>query len=417
MTSVKAVVLGGSGIATPHFVDAILQIPGRTRSVELVLVGRSRGKLETVSRVCQNRAGTDAHLSVSHTTDVESAFTDADYVVNQIRVGGMKARAFDESFPHEIGLPGEETVGPGGFANASRTIPVVLRYAQQMAVICPDALLLSFTNPSSLVQYAVARYTDVPVIGLCDSPVNLSENIARALGVPLDELSIDYVGMHHFGWVVGIWRQGHDLLPEALEKAEEINPKVEPEITRAIGALPGSYLEYVFHPDRMLAKKKGKTPRAEELNELYGEILKDYEVSLTTGEEPTLLEQREAGWYEEIVAPVLIALIEQRQGGVRRRDRFILNVVNQGTVSWLPDDAIVELPSLLENGHVKPLAVPAVPVDVRRKIQANCAYERLAVQAIVENEKEKALRALMLNPIIHTYDQALGTLERAWTNL
>jgi alpha-galactosidase/6-phospho-beta-glucosidase family protein len=81
---------------------------------------------------------------------------------------------------------------------------------------------------------------------------------------------------------------------------------------------------------------------------------------------------------------------------------------------WLPAEAIVETACLLEKGHVQPLAAPEAPAIVRALVQANCAYEMLAVQGIVEHDRAKALQALLINPIIHTYDQAAGTLEKAW---
>jgi 6-phospho-beta-glucosidase len=415
MSGVKVVVLGGRGIATPELVGAIVQIPERMQPIELVLVGRTLEKLEKVAAVARLFAGDDPLLTISHTTDVEEALSGTDYVINQIRVGGLKARAFDETFPHEFGLPGEETVGPGGFANASRTIPVVLEYARLMERICPTATLLSFVNPSSLVQYAVTRYTQVRTIGLCNSPVSLRQGIARALDAPVDELSIDYVGMHHFGWVTGAWWRGRDVLPELLAKAAQVNKDVEPDIVQAIGAIPGAYLNYVFHPDRMLAKKKGKRARAEELLELQDDVLADFERSLAAGQRPTLLAQRKAGWYREIIAPVLLALVEGKRGGtLGRAARFVLNVVNGTKIPWLPPEAVVEIPTLIENGRVRPLATGPVPADVRALVQANCTYEMLAVQAIVERDREKALRALLINPIVHTYDQAVGVLDRAW---
>ena len=342
---------------------------------------------------------------------MESALLGADYVINQIRVGGLEARAFDETFPMEFGLPGEETVGPGGFANASRTIPVALDYARLIERICPSATLLTFVNPSSLVQYAITRYTKARVIGLCDSPVSLSANIARALGVPVEELTIDYVGMHHFGWVTGVWLHGRDMLPQLLAQAAEVNKDVEPSIVQAIGAIPGSYLNYVFHSDRMLAKKQGKRARAEEILELQDQILADFDRSLADGQKPTVLAQRKARWYGAIIAPVLLALVERSQS------RFILNVVNGSVVPWLPPDAIVEVPTLVEGGRVRPLATGPVPADVKALVQANCTYEMLAVQAIVEQNREKALRALLINPIIQTYDQAAAVLERAWAGM
>jgi 6-phospho-beta-glucosidase len=415
MQTLKVVVLGGSGVATPELAEAIVGHSERTRRLDLVLVGRHAEKLGKVAEVARMVAGDDPLLTISETSDIAAALTGAHYVINQIRVGGLEARAFDETFPMELGLPGEETVGPGGFANASRTIPVVLEYARMVERICPGATLLTFVNPSSLVQYAVSRYTNVKVIGLCDSPVTLIGNIARALEAPTDELVVDYVGMHHFGWVTGVWWRGRDVLPSLLERAAEVNRDVDPRIVQAIGAIPGAYLNYVFHPDRMLARKQGKRARAEELLELQDEILGDFEQSLATGEAPTVLARRKARWYQAIIAPVLLALVETTYGQAQHHAyRFIVNVVNGATVPWLPAEAIVELPTLLESGRVRPLVPGTVPPDVRALIQANCAYEMLAGQAIVERDRDKALRALLINPMITTYDQAAAVLERAW---
>ncbi len=408
MSSVKVVVLGGSGVAKPELANAIVESPGRTQPVELVLVGRSRDKLEKVAGIARLLAGGDPLLTISWSTDTEAALTGADYVLNQIRVGGLEARAFDESFSHELGIVGEETVGPGGFANASRTIPVVLEYARLMERHCPTAMLLTFANPSSLVQYAITRYTRVPTIGLCDAPISLSESIAKALGAPVGELTIDYVGMHHFGWVTGVWWHGRDVLPEVLAKAAQVAPEVEPSITQAIGAIPGHYLNYIFHPDRLLAKKMGRRTRAEELLELQDELLDEFERALASGQKPEGLTRRKARWYKAIIAPVMSALVEGRVS------RFVLNVVNGQVIPWLPSTAVVEVPTLLEGGRVRPLAVGPVPPDVRALVQANCTYEMLAVEAIVECDRAKALRALLMNPMIHTYDQAAGVLERAW---
>jgi 6-phospho-beta-glucosidase len=406
---VKVVVLGGSGVATPELARALAKSGGRTQPLALVLVGRDAEKLGKVAAVARLLAGDDPLLKIEHTTDVEQALAGADYVINQIRVGGLQARAFDESFPHDLGLPGEETVGPGGFANASRTIPVVLEYARLMERLCPQATMLSFANPASMVQYAITRYTNVRPIGLCDGPVTLTAAIAAALGVPAGELSVDYVGMHHFGWVTHVWHAGREVTAQALDKADAIAKEVAPEIVRAIGALPGSYLNYVFHPDRMLAKKRGQRPRAEELLELQDEILADFERALASGQPPEALARRRARWYEAIIAPVLLALVERTSGA-----RFILNVVNGSTVPWLPQEAIVEVPTLVDGGRVRPLATGSVPPDVRALLQANCTYEMLAAEAIVERDRAKALRALLINPIVHTYDQAAGVLERAW---
>jgi 6-phospho-beta-glucosidase len=408
MNRVKVVVLGGSSVATPELVRAVRQLE-RTQPMDLVLVSRTAVKLEKVARVARSLAAGDRLLQILQTTDVDAALIGADIVIVQVRVGGLEARSFDESFPHEFGLPGEETVGPGGFANAARTIPVVLEYAKKMEMLCPEAWLLNFANPSSLIQYAIEQYTRIRSIGLCNGPVLVSEVIAEALRTPIQTLELDYVGMHHFGWVTGVWCQGQNRLPHLLKAPASVSWGVEPTLVQAIGALPGPYLNYIFHPDRLYEQKKGeKNTRAHELLELQEEILADYEQFAERDWVTDALAKRKARWYRDIVAPVLVALLE------RQTVQFTLNVTNGNIISWLPGAAVVEVPVLLEQNRVRPLVVGAVPPDVKVLVQANCTYEMLAVEAIVERDRVKAMRALLANPIIHTYDQAAGVLDRMW---
>lgn len=414
MAVVKVVILGGSAIATPELVNAIRALPDRTVPLELVLVGRDAVKLGKVAAIARALAEGDPLLKIAQTTDVAAALAGAHYVINQIRAGGLEARASDETFPRELGLPGEETVGPGGFANATRNVRASLEYARLMEQHCPDVTLLTFANPSSLVQFAIARYTSIRTIGLCDGPVTLTNNIARALDVPTDQLIVDYVGMHHFGWVTGVWWRDEDLLPQALEKAADIAKDVEPSIVQAIGAIPGLYLNYVFHPDRMLARQNGKRARAEELLGLQDEILAAYDDAIATSKPSDALARRKANWYRAIIAPVLLAIVEGRADPHRRAEQHVLNVVNGTVVSWLPPEAIVEVPVIIDGGQVRPLSTRSVPPDVQALVQANCTYEMLAVEAIVERDRAKALRALLINPIVQTYDQAVGALDRAW---
>jgi 6-phospho-beta-glucosidase len=411
----KVVVLGGSAVATPGLADAIVRIPNRTQPIELVLLGRDAARLDKVSFVAGLLAGDDPLLTVSHSTDTVAALDGADVVLNQIRAGGLAARVFDEAFSQDLGLPGEETVGPGGFANASRTVPVVLELARIMERVCPDATLLTFANPSSVVHYALSRYTRLYTVGMCDGPVHLIAAIAKALGATPDQLDVDYVGMHHFGWAVGVRRDGRDVLPEALAAAAQIAPDVEPAITQTIGAIPGPYHNYFFHPDRMLAKKAGKRTRAEELLDLQDEILADYERSVQTGLKPEALAKRKARWYDAIVAPVLLAFAESAPHGDVAAP-FILNVVNGQTAPWLPAEAIIETPVVVTHGRAKALAIGEVPPDVKALVQRNCAYEMLAVEAIIERDRAKAARALLLSPMGITYDQAVTIVERAWTH-
>ena len=409
MSSVRVIVLGGSGIATPELAKAIAGIRGRTLPIELVLVGRDSEKLELVASVSRLMTAGVPQLEITSSTNVEAALDGAHFVINQVRVGGLEARAADESFPRELGIPGEETMGAGGFANALRTVPVALSYARLIERVAPQATLLTFANPASLVQYAVCRYTKVRTIGMCDSPLILIDAIARALSAPVEQLTVDYVGMHHFGWVTGIYWSGRDVLQDALARASHICHDIEPAIVQAIGAIPSPYFRYIFHPDRMLARQQGKRTRAEDLIRLQNDVLVDYQTCLRTGQLPTVLAKRGAVWYNMIIAPLLVGLIEHR-----RSLHFILNVTNGQTVAWLPAAAVVEVNTLVDDGVVHSLSCPSLPLDAQSLVQRNCTYEMLAAEAIVESNRALALRALLLNPMIRTYDQAAAILDHVW---
>nr|MBC7245940.1 iron-containing alcohol dehydrogenase [Chloroflexota bacterium] len=408
-TRTKLVVWGGSAIATPELVDALRNSLQPGEAMDVVLVGRTAEKLQLVGELCCKLAvSCQADLRVSYTTDLEAALEGADYILNQVRVGGLQGRAFDESFPRALGLPGEETVGPGGFSSALRTIPAVLKLVRVAEKLAPRALILNLTNPSSLVQYAIRCYSAMPVLGTCDAPVSLTQMIAKVLELPDAELEFDYVGMHHAGWVTGVRHRGRDVMPLVLERADRLTKlEIDPQLIRAIGAVPSPYFRYYFHPDRMLAKTVGRPTRAEELMTIQTAMETLY-ARPDAHERPDIYSRRGANWYKMIVVPVLLSLMRDS------RQVFIVDIDNNGTIPWLPPEGIIEVPCIVGASGAHALTVGAVPLDVQAFLQRNCAYEMLAVQAIVEGSYEKALRALLLNPLIRDAGQARAVLEKVW---
>lgn len=408
--SIKIAVLGGSGVATPGLIQALLAAPDRP-AIEVRLIGRTAEKLERVAALSQalaRQAAGGPLLEVSATTEAGRGLEGADYVLNQIRVGGYEARAHDETFPQAFGLPGEETVGPGGLSNARRSIPATLEACRTIERVAPHALLINLTNPSSFIQYAVSRYSAVQVVGTCDSPVGLALAIAAALEAPVGQLWVGYIGMHHFGWVTEARWNGRDVMPELMARLERVpGLPVDADLVRALGALPTSYFKYLYHPDRMLAAQQGKPPRAEQLMAMQDEILGDLQQE-GLRELPASLVRRGAAWYERIIVPVLLA------HATDRREVLTVNVRNATTLPWLPPAAIIELPCLVTRQGFYPLQPPRVPPDVQTMIQTNAAVEMLWVEAVVEDDRPKALRALALHRMIHNLDQARAVLEAIW---
>ena len=404
----KLTVLGGSSIATPLLVQELAKRTDRP-PFEICLVGRTRDKLEKVAAACASLAEkAQTLLKISFETDTRRGLEGADYVLNQIRVGGYSARAYDERFPKQFGILGEETYGPGGMSNALRTIPVVLEYCRDIESIAPHAVVLNLTNPNSYIQYAAVHYSTVKIIGVCDSPVGIGEGIAAMLNVPYKELWVEYVGMHHFGWVVkAIWK-GKDLMPEILSKLEKVpGLPADADIVRAVGGIPTSYFKYYYHANRVFEKQKDQPKvRADQLAELEAQVMKDYE----TGTEglPDALLQRGAHWYGAIVAPVMLAHANNAN------EVYILNVVNRTAIKWMPEYAIVETPTLVSAHGFTPLTPAPAQPDLQAMVRLNAAFEMLWVEAVVEKDYSKALRAMMLNHLVRDLDQAKAILKEIW---
>jgi 6-phospho-beta-glucosidase len=237
------------------------------------------------------------------------------------------------------------------------------------------------------------------------------EGIAAALGASLDQVRVEYVGMHHFGWITRAWRRGREVMPDVLERVEELKwINMPPGLVRAIGAVPHPYLNYVLAPQAMYERQRGRRPRAEELASLENDLLEEYRSWLATDEHepPAGRVRRRAVWYAKIIAPVITCLLTDAQAPC------ILNVPNRGTIPWLPEDAVAEVSTILGSVGPRALSPGTVPADVVALTQHNCAYESLLVDAILEDSFEKAWRAMALNLLVRDAAQAKALLDRIW---
>jgi 6-phospho-beta-glucosidase len=408
---VKLAVLGGSGVATPELVDVLARPEEQERPpVHIALIGRSEDKLQAVGAMCQRLAErVTPTITISTHTDPRQGLEGADYILNQIRVGGYPERAFDETFPREFGIPGEETFGPGGMNMALRTIPVVIELCRIAEEVAPGALMINLTNPSSMVQYAINYATGVKVVSICDLPMMAKQMIADLLEIPVSELVVRYTGMNHFGWVTGVRWQGQDMLTRVLDSLiTSRDLPVEAEIIRALGVLPTSYFKYYYHANRALSAQQNKRARAEELLELEAEILAAYQ-SGNLAEKPASLVRRNAVWYEHMIMPLLLAHV-RNTGEVLE-----LQVTNDQALPFLPPQAIIEVPTVVQRSGFLPLAYDnGLPPDLEALLLTNATFEMLWAEAVVEKSYSKALRAMLANHLVTNYDQARGLLEKIW---
>ncbi|NLZ83436.1 MAG: 6-phospho-beta-glucosidase, partial [Clostridiales bacterium] len=161
MNTIKLVVIGGGSSYTPELVEGVINNYNTLPVRELIFVdvpmGEEKVKINTqfIKRMIHKA---QLNIEVSYTFDRKNALKDADFVMTQLRVGGLKARSKDEHIPLKYNVIGQETTGPGGFAKALRTIPVMIDICKDMEEVCPDAWLINFTNPSGIVTEALNKY-------------------------------------------------------------------------------------------------------------------------------------------------------------------------------------------------------------------------------------------------------------------
>jgi 6-phospho-beta-glucosidase len=419
MAQISLAVLGGSGVATPAFVQALLDWAGHAQDrpeLRVILLGRSARKLAQVRAVCQRMVqGAQPTIQIEATTDLRTGLWRVGYVLNQVRVGGLEARAHDEIFPQVLGCPGEETIGPGGFANALRTIPVVNAALRIVSEVAPNAVVLNLTNPASIVQYAATRYTHSNIISLCDSPITLGNELAELVEKPRSAIDIGYLGMNHLGWVVSMCDVEQDLMELALDRIDRMTHLgVDVSYMRASRTIPIPYVRYYLHPDRILAQQQGKTPRARQLQALEHELLVRYEhigENGNSGASATeAVAKRGAVWYSAIIVPILDALINNHAS------TWIVSVANQNVIPWLPTDTVIEVPCRIDGQGAHRLPVPEylLPLESRTLLYSLALYEELAARAIVEQNRDLALRALLAHPLVRTIERAKAVLKAVW---
>lgn len=399
----KIGIIGGSGVYTPVLVDEIARLNDVLKVDLIVLNGRSVKKFNAVKIVCEKlieRRGQD--IKVETTEDRIETISGADVLICQIRVGGLEGRAFDEEFPREFGIVGEETVGPGGLSNAVRTIPVMMQIAGEVESYNKNANLVVLTNPCGMVMRAINRSHRIKAVGLCDLPRNLMNSIASFLKAEPEKVFAEYFGLNHFGWINRVYLEGMDVTKEVIDNFEKIDPNIDKEIVRIQGAIPISYLKYYFHSERFL--NVSKPARARELMSMETEVLGEVH-SGDIDRVLNLLNRRSVVWYRYI-AEYIKALKDDNWS------YHVLNVKNGSTLDFLPEDSIIEAGCLVKKGVIKPIPVGTVPRAVKAMIYQIDAYEELAVEGILNKDRDALIGALMIHPYIKSYDTAKAVLER-----
>ncbi len=405
---VKVAVVGGASTYTPELVEGFVTRADRVPLDDLVLLDVDPERLEVVGGLAGRmlaKAGYDGVLTL--TGDRDRALEGADFVVVQLRVGGQAARYLDESIPRRFGCVGQETTGPGGFAKALRTVPVVLELAEEMSKKgAPGAWFIDFTNPTGLVTQALLDEGH-RAIGLCNVAIGFQRRFAEAFGVGPERVELEHVGLNHLSWERAVRVDGVDRLPEILSTRMDLvadETDMPAELIGALGAIPSYYLHYYYLTDEVIERQRTERTRAEEVMDIEAGLLELYR-DPDLAEKPELLERRGGAFYSEAAAQ-LIASLHEGTG-----DLQVVNVRNDGALPDLPDDAVVEILARIDRDGAHPIPLGPVAPEMLGLVEHVKAYERLAVQAATSGDRTIALKALMTNPLVRDYRTAVPLLD------
>jgi 6-phospho-beta-glucosidase len=384
--------------------------------LELRLFGRDPVRVARIARFCTMRARVQHEpaaraLRFVAAPSLEAALAGADLVVNQVRVGGFAARSHDETFPLRFGLPGDETIGPGGLANALRTVPVALALARAAERLAPRAPFLQLSNPMGIVVAALTRATRLCVLGVCELPQDTLERAAALVGArgPLDG---DYVGLNHQGFFTSVRSGGRELLPEIARALARDGAQgwfgVDGAFVAEFQALPLRYLRTILaraERTRVVAQSlaRGRDgDRGRELAQLSAELFEFYESADGTTL-PHALARREMPWFRLAVVPALRALL----GGAPAE--LYVSIQNRGAAPFLHDDAIVEQRMRLDALRASPLprrtGAHALAPPLRDLLIRLAEFEARAAAAALEGSLPLAKAALRAHPFDLTREQ------------
>lgn len=378
-----------------------------------------------VARGLNEEAG--AGLVVEATTDQRAALDGAEFVITAVEVDRMPAWQQDWAIPLRYGAKQVlgENGGPGGLGHTLRVAYLMLQIAKNVESVAPNALLLNFTNPMSRVCLALTRYTSLRVVGLCHQIGAGYHTVGRTLGLVSQaadweqhreqvtwlqrRLDIKAAGLNHFTFIYDMRdnETGEDLYPEFRRRIAAMPPEYEPLSRRlldAFGYYPatgdghaGEYVSFAYETSDM----KGFDFQGDEreVRETEARLRRDLET-------PGALKRHLRQHALEPAIPVVAAMLHNRN-----RYDIALNLPNRGCIPGLPDWAVVELPAVVSGAGVHGLSVPAFPPALTALLNQQIAIQDLAVEAAVHGDRQAALQALLLDPVVSSYEAAENMLE------
>ncbi len=414
----RIAILGASNPYCIGLIKAMLHMSNKLRGCHFVLMDTDEENLELIytlgTKLFQHA---DVALTLEHTTSREEALADTDFVLTTFHTGGIEAQRLDEKIPLRHGLIGQKMIGAGGFFSALRTVPLIASIAVEMEKVIPRAFLLNCTSPCNIVTEAVAHVSGIRTIGLCDSPIQEIQEIAQVAGVgaiPSKRLHSRTVGLNQSNWTTAVWRDGIDVLPQIVSWCENfISSQPEMNISsysqviiRTLiahyQAIPSHNMHYYYFPDTALEFLQRKpTSHAEDIMAVLPDLLTQYhEEAQKAAPDPKSVPGNEG--FGAFALDILSSILNNTG------EEWILNVPNKGSLNFLADDRIVELPCHVDARGAMPFTQGdgGIKIEQRGLISQLAEYEGATAQVALWGTRRDAIKALTANPLVSSYRKA-----------
>jgi alpha-galactosidase len=423
----------GSTVFARNLMGDILSFPELSSST-IVLHDINEERLRTSEIVGHKIVETlGVSAAIEATTDRRAALAGANYVITMFQVGGYKpSTVIDFEIPKKFGLEQTiaDTLGIGGIMRGLRTIPVILDICRDMEELCPDALLLNYVNPMSMLCWAISRASTIKTIGLCHSVQHTAHQLAEDLGIDADTVEYRCAGINHMAFYLDFQqRQGKDLVdlyPRIAERATVFPMPTRGDVERSDGGFDGLSDAVRYE----MFKRLGYfvTESSEHFSEYVPWFIKSGRSDLLDkfgiplDEYPRRCERQIEGWealrtrLENPEARVRVVQSMEYGSGIIHsmetgQPRVVYgNVPNRGIISNLPDDCCVEVPCVVDATGITPTHIGALPPHLAALMQTNINVQSLAVEAALTGKREHVYHAAMFDP--HTAAEL--DLDQIW---
>ncbi|MBE3099288.1 MAG: alpha-glucosidase/alpha-galactosidase [Planctomycetes bacterium] len=406
---VRIVMLGAGSAFTHSLSGDIMQTEG-LEGGELCLVDTDARRLRLAEGLVRRIAevlGKDKAWTIRATTDRRKVLEGADFVISTIEVSGTETVRIDNDIPLEYGVSQciGDTIGPGGIFKAMRTVPVWLEVLRDVGRMAPNAYILNYTNPMSIMTHAAMLVTGQPVVGLCHSVQGSSRQLAEYVGVPYEELTWQCAGLNHMAWFTRYEHKGRDLYPVLKRKVVRDKALWEKDPVRFdfmlhfgyfVTESSGHFSEYVpYYRKRKELRKKYCREKYLGGDSFYADewpgwrrAADDRRRRIMQGKEK--LQVRRS---YEYASSIIQAIVTDKP--------FVFHgsTWNTGLITNLPFDGVVEVPVLVDRTGYNPCHFGPLPEPCAALNRQHMAVNKLAAEACLEGDRQKALHALLLDPL------------------